>query len=243
MSIEPKPDLRWKRVLLKVSGEALMGDQGFGIDTRTLDRIADEVAQAVAIGARIGLVVGGGNFVRGARIAAGGVNRVAGDHMGMLATVMNCLALHDALTRRGVDARVVSALTVPAVCDTFTQRGAQEHMDAGRVVLFAGGTGNPFFTTDSGAALRAAEMGCDALLKGTNVDGVYSADPKRDPNAVRYERLTHQEVLARDLAVMDAAAIALARDNAIPVIVFSIQQPGAFIEVLCGRGRATIVDG
>ncbi|WP_334175749.1 UMP kinase [Pseudoxanthobacter sp.] len=233
--------LKWKRVLLKVSGEALMGAQGFGIDTRVLDRVADEIAQAVRIGAQVGLVVGGGNFVRGARIAAGGVNRVAGDHMGMLATVMNCLALHDALTRRGIDARVVSALTVPTVCETFTQRGAQEHMEAGRVVLFAGGTGNPFFTTDSGAALRAAEMGCDALLKGTNVDGVYSADPKREPSAVRYDRLSHQEVLARGLAVMDAAAIALARDNAIPVIVFSIQEPGAFIDVLCGRGRATIV--
>ncbi|MQT12057.1 UMP kinase [Segnochrobactrum spirostomi] len=242
----PVPDassakLSWKRVLLKLSGEALMGDKGFGIDNKVIDRLAGEIDQAVKLGAEVGVVVGGGNFVRGARLAAGGTNRVAGDHMGMLATVMNCLALHDALARRGLPARVLSAVAVPAICETFTQRAALEYMAQGHVVLFAGGTGNPFFTTDSGAALRAAEMGCDALLKGTNVDGIYSADPRLEPDAVRYDRITHQEVLARGLAVMDAAAIALARDNAIPVIVFSIQEEGEFIEVLQGGGRATVV--
>jgi len=240
---EAATPLVWTRVLLKVSGEALMGDRGFGIDQAVLDRIAGEIVEATRLGARVGVVVGGGNFVRGARIAAEGGDRVAGDHMGMLATVMNCLALKAAISRLDVPCVVLSALVVPAICETFTQRAAMEHIDAGRVVLFAGGTGNPFFTTDSGAALRAAELGCDALLKGTNVDGIYSSDPKNDPNAERYDRLTHQEVLARDLAVMDAAAIALARDNAIPVIVFSIKEPGAFIEVLHGRGRATVVAG
>jgi len=237
------PGLRWSRVLLKVSGEALMGSRAFGIDQGVLDRIAGEIAEAVRLGARVGVVVGGGNFVRGAKIAAEGGDRVAGDHMGMLATVMNCLALKAALTRIDVPSVVLSALVVPAICETFTQRAAIENIDAGRVVLFAGGTGNPFFTTDSGAALRAAELGCDALLKGTSVDGIYSADPKTDPDAVRYDRLTHQEVLARGLAVMDAAAIALARDNAIPVIVFSIKEPGAFVDVLQGNGRSTVVTG
>lgn len=237
------PPLKWRRVLLKVSGEALMGDRAFGVDQVVLDRIAGEIAEAVRLGARVGVVVGGGNFVRGAKIAAEGGDRVAGDHMGMLATVMNCLALKAALIHHNVPCVVLSALVVPAICETFTQRAAIENIDSGRVVLFAGGTGNPFFTTDSGAALRAAELGCDALLKGTNVDGIYSADPKSNPNAERYERLTHQEVLARDLAVMDAAAIALARDNAIPVIVFSIKEPGAFIDVLRGGGRATVVAG
>jgi uridylate kinase len=237
------PKLRWKRVLLKISGEALMGDRGFGVDQAVLDRIAGEVAEATRLGAQVGLVVGGGNFVRGAKIAAEGGDRVAGDHMGMLATVMNCLALKAALQHHDVPCVILSALVVPAICDTFTQRAAMENIDAGRVVLFAGGTGNPFFTTDSGAALRAAELGCDALLKGTSVDGIYSADPKKHPDAQRYERLTHQQVLAHDLAVMDAAAIALARDNAIPVIVFSIKEPGAFIDVLRGNGRATVVAG
>lgn len=235
--------LVWRRVLLKLSGEALMGDRGFGIDPGVIGRIAGEIARAVELGAQVGVVVGGGNFVRGAKIAAEGGDRVAGDHMGMLATVMNCIAMKAALVRLGVPCVVMSALVVPAICETFTQRAAIEAFDAGRVVLFAGGTGNPFFTTDSGAALRSAELGCDALLKGTNVDGIYSADPRSHPDAVRYDRLSHQDVLARGLAVMDAAAIALARDNAIPVIVFSIQKPGAFIDVLLGRGKATIVSG
>ncbi len=233
--------LRWRRVLLKISGEALMGDQGFGIDPAVLARIAGEIAEAVRLGVQIGLVVGGGNIFRGVSVAAKGGSRVAGDHMGMLATVMNGLALADALRAHGVRARVLSAVAMPTICDTFNQRTAEDRFEDGEVVVFAGGTGNPFFTTDSGAALRAAEMGCDALLKGTNVDGVYSADPKKDPDATRYDRLSHQDILERGLSIMDATAIALARDNKIPVIVFSIHTPGAIVDVLKGQGLATIV--
>ncbi|HZP20662.1 MAG TPA: UMP kinase [Bauldia sp.] len=233
--------LRFKRVLLKVSGEALQGDQPLGIDNRVLDRIAGEIAAGVGLGARIGVVVGGGNFVRGARAAAAGGDRLVGDRMGILGTAMNAVALGDAISRAGAETRVFSAVPMPTICETFSQQRALKSFERGRVLVFAGGTGNPFFTTDTGAALRAAEMGCDALFKGTNVDGIYSADPKRDPKAVRYETLTHAEVLARGLEVMDAAAVALARDNHIPVIVFSIRQAGAFVEVLKGRGRATIV--
>lgn len=233
--------LRWRRVLLKVSGEALMGEQGFGICPNTLGRIAGDIAEAVRLGVQIGLVVGGGNIFRGVSVATKGGSRVAGDHMGMLATVMNGLALADALRAKGVKARVLSAVAMPTICDTFNQRTAEDRFEDGEVIVFVGGTGNPFFTTDSGAALRAAEMGCDALLKGTNVDGVYSADPKKDPDATRYDSLSHQEVLERGLLIMDATAIALARDNSIPVIVFSIHTPGGFVDVLKGRGRATIV--
>jgi len=234
-------DLRWRRVLLKLSGEALTGAEGFGIAPATVGRIADEIGEVVALGGQVGVVVGGGNFVRGAQISATGIDRVSADHMGMLATVMNALALNAALAARGVPARVMSALPVPTVCETFTQRVALVHFQAGRVVLFAGGTGNPFFTTDTGAVLRATEMGCDVVLKGTQVDGVYSADPKTDPTATRYDQLTHQEVLARGLSVMDATAIALARDNRIPVIVFSIGEPGEFVAVARGSGRSTLV--
>jgi uridylate kinase len=233
--------LRWRRLLLKISGEALMGDSAFGIEQATVDRIAAEVAEVVGLGAELGLVVGGGNFLRGATMKSAGADRVIGDHMGMLATVINCLALDSALKALGVRSVVVSALPVPTVCESFTQRDALGHMAKGKVVLFAGGTGNPFFTTDTGAALRAAEMGCEALLKGTNVDGVYSADPNLDATARRYERLTHQDVLERNLKVMDATSIALARDNDIPIIVFSIKTPGALVEVVQGRGRATEV--
>lgn len=234
-------DLRWRRVLLKLSGEALTGAEGFGIAPATVGRIADEIGEVVALGGQVGVVVGGGNFVRGAQISATGIDRVSADHMGMLATVMNALALNAALSARGIPARVMSALPVPTVCETFTQRVALAHFQAGRVVLFAGGTGNPFFTTDTGAVLRATEMGCDVVLKGTQVDGVYSADPKTDPTATRYEQLTHQEVLSRGLSVMDATAIALARDNRIPVIVFSIGAPGEFVAVARGVGRSTLV--
>jgi uridylate kinase len=206
-----------------------------------VDRIAGEIAEAVALDVKLGIVTGGGNFIRGAAVAKAGGNRVAGDHMGMLGTVMNAIVLHEALERQSQKSRIFSAVPMPTICETFTQQRAQKAFDEGRVVLFAGGTGNPFFTTDSGAALRAAEMGCDALFKGTSVDGIYSADPKRDPSAVRFDRLTHAEVLAKGLEVMDAAAIALARDNDIPVIVFSILEPGAFPAVLKGTGRATIV--
>ncbi|MCW2307613.1 UMP kinase [Rhodobium gokarnense] len=232
---------RYGKVILKLSGEALMGAKGYGIDGDFVDRIAGEIAEAVALGVKVGLVIGGGNIVRGMTVAAEGGNRVAGDHMGMLATVINCIAVHGALAKRGVAATVLSAVPMPSICEPFSQRAATAAMDEGRVVLFAGGTGNPFFTTDSGAALRAAEMGCDAILKGTQVDGVYSADPKTDPSAVRYERLSHRDAIEKGLAVMDMAAFALARDNSIPIIVFSIHEAGAIVDVLCGRGRATVV--
>ncbi len=232
---------RFRKVLLKLSGEALLGDQPFGIDGKMIARLAGEIGEAVALGIKLGVVVGGGNFVRGAAVEKSGGNRVAGDQMGLLATVMNAIALNEALAKAGVEARLFSAVPMPTICEPFSQQRAQREFEKGRVVLFAGGTGNPFFTTDSGAALRAAEMGCDALFKATNVDGIYSADPKRVRDAIRYDRLTHAEVLAQGLAVMDAAAVALARDNHIPVIVFSILEPGALVAVLKGGGRATIV--
>jgi uridylate kinase len=232
---------RFKRVLLKISGEALLGDQPFGIDSKVVDRIAGEIGEVLDLGVKVGLVTGGGNIFRGIEIAKKGGNRVAGDQMGMLATAMNALALHEGLERRGVPAHIFSAVPMPSICETFTQQRAEKVFRDGRVLVFAGGTGNPFFTTDSGAALRAAEMDCDALLKGTQVDGIYSADPKKDKSAVRFERLTHAEVLAKGLEVMDAAAVALARDNGIPVIVFSIRQAGAFVDILKGAGRGTIV--
>jgi uridylate kinase len=236
-----KAPLRFRKVLLKVSGEALLGEQPFGIDEKMVDRIAGEIGEAVSLGVKVAVVSGGGNIFRGMAIAKAGGNRVAGDQMGMLATVMNSIALHEGLERKGIKARIFSAVPMPTICETFTQQRAEKAFNAGRVLLFAGGTGNPFFTTDSGAALRAAEMGCDALFKGTNVDGIYSADPKKDKDAKRFDRLTHAEILARGLEVMDAAAVALARDNGIPVIVFSIRQPGAFVDILKGAGRATIV--
>jgi uridylate kinase len=231
----------YRRVLLKVSGEAMMGDQTFGIDPSVVDAIAGDIAAALDLGVEIAIVVGGGNIFRGVAVAASGGDRVTGDHMGMLATVMNCLALHGALQRRDVDAVVLSAIAMPQICETFTQRGAREHLQSGRVLLFAAGTGNPYFTTDSGAALRAAELQCDALLKATNVDGVYSADPKIDATATRFERLSHDDVLQMGLQIMDAAAIALARDNRIPIIIFSIHGRDGLLDVLKGRGRATIV--
>lgn len=233
--------LRYRRVLLKLSGEALLGGRQAGIEQGVIDRLAGEIADGAGLGAEIAVVTGGGNFVRGFNFAGKGGSRVAGDHMGMLGTVINAIALREALARKGVPVRLFSGLPMPTVCETFTQQKAERALAKGNVVLFAGGTGNPFFTTDTGAALRAAEMGCDALFKGTQVDGIYSADPKRDPTATRFERLTHAEVLTRGLQVMDAAAVALARDNRIPVIVFSIHQPGAFVAVLKGAGFATIV--
>ncbi len=232
---------RFNKILLKLSGEVLAGDGGIGIDQPVVERLSDEIAEAAALGVRIGVVAGGGNFVRGAAFAGAGGDRVAGDQMGMLGTVMNAIAFGEALARRSVATRLFSAIPVPTVCETFTQRAADRAFDAGDVLIFAGGTGNPFFTTDTGAALRAAEMRCDALFKGTQVDGVYSADPKRDAKAVRFDRLTYAEVLARGLEVMDAAAVSLARDNGIPVIVFSILQPGAIVAILTGKGQATIV--
>ncbi len=234
-------DLRFKRVLLKVSGEALMGAQGFGIDVTVADRIAADIREARALGAEVSIVVGGGNIFRGVAVASKGGDRVTGDQMGMLATVINALALRTSLSKLGVDAVVLSAIPMPEICESFSQLVALSHADKGKVVIFAGGTGNPFFTTDSAAALRAAEMGVDALLKGTQVDGIYSADPKLDPTATRYDRLTHDEVLGRGLAVMDVAAVALARENKIPIVVFSIHDAGGFARILKGEGRSTIV--
>ena len=234
-------DIRFKRVLLKVSGEALMGSQGFGIDVTVVDRIAGDIAEARALGADISVVIGGGNIFRGVAVASKGGDRVTGDHMGMLATVINALALRTSLAKLGIEAIVLSAIAMPEICESFSQRVALAHAEAGRVVIFAGGTGNPFFTTDSAAALRAAEMGAAALFKGTQVDGIYSEDPKKNPDATRFDQLTHDEVLQRGLAVMDIAAVALARENHIPIVVFSIHEKGEFARILSGGGRATIV--
>lgn len=231
----------FKRVLLKVSGEALMGSQGFGIDVAVADRIASDVAAVRSMGVDVGIVVGGGNIFRGVAVASKGGERVTGDHMGMLGTVINALALATSLRKMNVDTVVVSAIAMPEICESFSQRGTLAHLNAGRVVIFAGGTGNPFFTTDSAAALRGAEIGAEAIFKGTQVDGIYSADPKKDPDAVRFDRLTHQQVLERGLQVMDVAAVAIARENNIPIIVFSIHKAGGFGEIMAGGGLKTIV--
>ena len=233
--------MRFKRVLLKVSGEALMGDGQYGIDVATVDRIADEVKQAIALGVEVCMVIGGGNIFRGLAGAADGMDRSSADYMGMLATVMNALAMQNGLERMGVPTRVLSAIPMSTVCEPYIRRRATRHMEKGRVVIFAAGTGNPFFTTDTAAALRAAEMSCDALMKGTNVDGVYSADPKKDKDAQRYDNLSYMEVLSKDLKVMDASAVSLSRENGIPIVVFSIQESGGFVQVLQGDGACTIV--
>ncbi len=233
----------YKRILYKVSGEALMGDQGFGIDPETLAQVAADIVEARALGVEIGVVVGGGNIFRGISLAAKGADRVTGDHMGMLATVMNALSLRMELEKQGVAAIVLSGLAIPAVCEPFSQRVLIENRDQGKVIIFSGGTGSPYFTTDTGAALRAAEFGAEAIFKGTQVDGVYSADPKKDKNAVRYDKLTHTALLQKGLAVMDAAAVSLARDNDIPVVVFSIAEKGGLAKVLKGEGLSTTVSG
>ncbi|MBV6632606.1 MAG: UMP kinase [Alphaproteobacteria bacterium] len=232
---------RFRRVLLKISGEALMGQRDYGLDPEMVDRVASEIGTVVEMGVQVCLVVGGGNIFRGVSAAAKGMERATADYMGMLATVMNALALQNALERAGVDTRVQSAIPMDTVCEPYIRRRAERHMEKGRAVLFAAGTGNPFFTTDTAAALRASEMNCDALMKGTKVDGVYTADPVKNPDAERYEELTYMDVLANDLGVMDASAIALARENKIPILVFSIYEPGELARVLTGSGRSTIV--
>jgi uridylate kinase len=232
---------RYRRVLLKISGEALMGEGDYGLDPDTVSRVAADVKDVVALGVQLCLVVGGGNIFRGISGAATGMERATADYMGMLATVINCLALQNALEKAGVPTRVQSAIPMSTVCEPYIRRRAMRHMEKGRVVIFAAGTGNPFFTTDTAAALRASEMGCDALLKGTKVDGVYSADPAKDKTATRYDRLSYLDVLSRDLGVMDASAIALSRENNIPILVFSIQEPGAFGAIMRGGGHFTIV--
>jgi uridylate kinase len=237
------PDLRYRRLLVKLSGEALMGKAAYGIDVPVVQRISGEIKEAMAAGAEIAVVVGGGNIFRGLAGAAKGMDRATADYMGMLATVMNSLALHSALEQLEVASRVMSAIPMPTVCESFVRTKALHHLEMKRVVIFAAGTGNPFFTTDTTAALRAIEMNCEALAKATQVDGVYSADPKRDRNAVRYDALTYDEVLARNLKVMDGAAIALARDNHLPVIVFSIEETGNLLKVLRGEAVATLISG
>jgi len=232
---------RYSRVLLKVSGEVLMGDQPFGIDTGTLERTAEDIAEVVRTGVQLCLVIGGGNIFRGVSLAGRGMERASADYMGMLATVMNALALQAALEKIGVYTRVQSAIPMEAVCEPYIRRRAIRHLEKGRVVIFAAGVGAPFFTTDSGAALRAAEMGCEALFKGTSVDGVYTADPKKDPTAERYDTLSYTDVLAKDLRVMDASAVSLMRDNQIPIVVFSIRERGNFLQVLKGQGVYTTI--
>jgi uridylate kinase len=233
----------YRRAVVKVSGEALMGPDGFGIHQPTLQRIADDLISTRALGVELGVVVGGGNIFRGVQISEKGIPRVTGDMMGILATVMNALALEAVLEKCGTSARTMSALAMPEICETYERRQALRHLGEGRLVLLAAGTGNPFFTTDTTAVLRAAELGAMAVLKATDVDGIYTADPKTDPTARRYERLTHQEALDRNLKVMDASAFALARENRMPIIVFSIREKGAIEAVMCGRGRATFVGG
>jgi len=232
---------RFNRILLKLSGEALMGEGQFGIDPDTVARLAEEIKQAVGSGHTLCLVVGGGNIFRGLAGAAKGFDRASADYMGMLATVMNALAMQNALEKIGVDTRVQSAIPMATVSEPYIRRRAVRHMEKGRVVIFAAGTGNPFFTTDTAAALRAAEMGCDALLKGTSVDGVYDADPKKVASAKRYETVTFNKVLSDNLKVMDATAVALCRDNNIPIVVFNIREQGNLARVLGGEGTATIV--
>ena len=235
----------YRRVIVKLSGEALLGGERspdrLGIDPATLERIAADLAAARASGVTLGVVVGGGNFIRGAQAAKGGLSRVTSDMMGMLATVMNALALEAALEARGSPARTMSALTMPKICETYERRRAERHLAEGRILLLAAGTGNPFFTTDTSAVLRAAELDAEAVFKATDVDGVYSADPKKHPQAKRYDRLTHAEAIERGLAVMDATAFALARENRMPIIVFSVQNEGAIGAALRGEGRSTCV--
>lgn len=233
--------LGYRRILLKLSGEALMGPADFGLDQETVERISDDIVAASKIGLSMALVIGGGNIFRGVSGSAAGMVRAQADQMGMLATVMNALALEDILTRKGLETRAMSAVAMGGVCEPYTRRAALAHLDAGRAVICAGGTGNPFFTTDTAAALRAAELDCDALFKATQVDGVYSDDPKKNSDAVRFDRLSYHEVLAKDLKVMDGAAIALSRDTQIPVVVFSIHDDHALQAVIKGEGRYTIV--
>lgn len=240
----PGKDPEYKRILLKISGEALMGSSEYGIDMPTCLRFAQEISDACeATGAEICLVIGGGNIFRGLAGAANGMERSQADSMGMMATIMNALAMQSALEAIGVQTRVQSGIRMDEICEPFIRRRAIRHMEKGRVVIFAAGTGNPYFTTDTGAALRAAEMHCDAMLKGTQVDGVYSADPKLDKDAVRYDHLTYQDVLARNLRVMDASAVSLMRDTNIPIVVFSLHRKGALLDILTGQGLSTVISG
>ncbi len=233
----------YRRVVIKLSGEYLAGSLGAGIDQPTLDRVASDLIAAQKLGTEIAVVIGGGNMIRGVEVSAKGVSRPTGDTMGMLATVMNCLALEAAIERRGTPARALSAFVMPQICELFTRSATHKYLAEGRIVLLGGGTGNPFFTTDTTAVLRAAEIGAHAVLKATNVDGIYSADPKKDPSAKRFDRLTHSEAIGGGYKVMDATAFALARETSLPIIVFSIAEPGSIGAILSGTGRGTIVAG
>jgi uridylate kinase len=233
----------YRRVVIKLSGEYLAGSQPFGIDQPTIDRIADDLIKAHELGIEIAVVIGGGNIFRGVDVSSRGVSRPTGDSMGMLATMMNCLALESALERKGQSARVLSAFVMPQISELFTRSATHRYLSEGRIVLLGGGTGNPFFTTDTTAVLRAGEIGAQAVLKATNVDGVYSADPKKDPSAKRFERLTHSQALEGGYKVMDATAFALARETRVPIIVFSIAEPDSIGAILTGVGKGTVVDG
>jgi len=237
MDREPK----YRRVLLKLSGEALMGGRDFGLDIATVNRICDDVRAVHRMGVELCLVVGGGNIFRGISAAGLGFDRTTGDNMGMLATVINALAIQSIIEGGGIQSRVLSAIPMATICEPYIRRRAVRHLEKGRIVIFAAGTGNPFFTTDTAAALRAAEIDCDVLMKGTLVDGVYDADPRKVADAKRYDTLTYNDVLSKELGVIDAAAVALARDNKVPILVFSIQNPGAFADVVTGCGRSTII--
>jgi len=235
--------LSYRRVLLKLSGEALMGKGDYGIDPEVIRAMAREIMEAQRAGAQIGLVIGGGNIFRGAGLAAGGMDRVTGDHMGMLATVINSLAMQDALEKSGASARVMSAIKINEVCEDYIRRRAVRHLEKGRIAIFAAGTGNPFFTTDSAAALRATEIGAQLLLKATKVDGIYDSDPMKNPGAKRFESLGYDEVIARNLQVMDTTAFALCRDNRIPLRIYDMMQPGALMRILRGEPLGTLVSG
>ncbi|MEM7545330.1 MAG: UMP kinase [Pseudomonadota bacterium] len=233
---------KYPRILMKISGEALMGDQGFGLHPPTVARIADEVKKVHDLGVEICLVIGGGNIFRGLSGSAQGMDRTSADYMGMLATIMNALGMQSALEALGVHTRVISAIPMDQICEPYIRRRAVRHLEKKRVCIFAAGTGNPYFTTDTAATLRAMEMNCGAIYKGTQVDGIYDSDPRENPDAVRYDRVSYDEVLTNNLKVMDASAIALARDNDLPIIVFSLNHPGGFASVLSGTGKFTIVE-
>lgn len=231
----------YQRVMLKMSGEVLMGEQEFGLDPDTVKRVAQDIKDVVELGVEVCVVVGAGNIFRGVSGAASGMDRTTADYMGMLGIVINALALQNALENMDVDTRVQSAIRMDSICEPYIRRRAVRHMEKGRVVIFAAGTGNPYFTTDTGAALRASEMDCNVIMKGTKVDGVYSADPKKDPNAEHFERISYIDVLTKDLKVMDATAISLARENNIPIVVFSVMEKGNFAQVVQSKGKYTVV--
>lgn len=242
MAVNPGRDKKYKRILLKLSGEELMGTEGFGIDPKVLDKMSLEIGQLVGIGVQVGLVIGGGNLFRGAALSRAGLDRVTGDHMGMLATVMNALAMRDALERSNISSRVMSSIPMSGIVDHYDRRKAQRFLEQGEVVIFAAGTGNPFFTTDSAACLRGIEVEADIVLKATKVDGVYSADPMKDPTATRYERLTYDEVLEKKLGVMDLTAICLCREQHMPLRVFRMDKPGALLRILKGENEGTLIE-